>query len=205
MAVVQSGADTTQLTIDATSKAARVTLYDVNGYYRGQKATYRAATNGTFAPGASTTKSFFAIFGSSTKKITVQRIRLTSMASSGSSSNRLVLRKSWTGAPTGGTATTLTQVPLDSNFAAGSANIVKVWTAEPTTDITSFTNIGSVKTVSNTTTTLLMGDVDYDFRHFGGHGPNGIVLNGVREGLVLAFLNSVTITAVCVTVEWTEE
>lgn len=68
MAIIKSGASSDQLTIDATSKAARVTLYDTAG-----RAVHPAAAYGissTFTP-AATPNNLVIIEGSSTKTIVV--------------------------------------------------------------------------------------------------------------------------------------
>lgn len=204
MAVIKSGATSDQWTIDPTSKAGRVTPYDSGGTYRGQKSTYRAATNATLAA-ASGTASFFAIFGSSTKTIVVQRIRLSGLTTTTTTVYSGVVARKYSTAISGGTSTDMTSVPLDSNFAASTQSILKVYTAAPT-DGTLVGVIAAERIFTpNATTTQGDGIIDIDFRHMGGE-TTGVVLRGTGEGLTLAFATAPgNTTTLAIDVEWTEE
>ncbi len=64
MAVIKSGATSDNLTIDPTSKAARVTPYDTRGNSMAKAATYRAATATTYTTAANNTTPVFVFYGS---------------------------------------------------------------------------------------------------------------------------------------------
>jgi hypothetical protein len=204
MAVIKSGASTDQLTIDATSKAARVTLYQSDGTYGGEKATYRAATTASVVAAAGAAM-FFVIAGSATKTVRVRRIRVSGDTLTTLAVNSIVVEK-WSTAPTGGTPVTLVQVPNDSNDAAATASLVQVYTAAPTEG----TLVGTVacNRHMHKSSTVADGasfsDVEWTF----GSVPEtrALVLRGTTQALSLAF-GAVPASAVtlAVEVEWTEE
>lgn len=81
-----------------------------------------------------TTNPLFAICGSSTKTIRVRQIIFDYTMESTAIHADPILTKTSTAITTGtGTAVALTQVPLDSNYAAGTASQVNVYTVPPTT------------------------------------------------------------------------
>jgi hypothetical protein len=127
MAVIKSGASSDQLTIDSTSKAARVTLYDPDGNVLSKKvATYAAALGNTNT--AAGTGVFLSILGSSTKTIRVHKVVICGTVATAAVYGSVVCNKRLTGATTGGTATTITPQPHDSTSGAASA-VVKYYTA----------------------------------------------------------------------------
>lgn len=204
MGKVTSGATGDQLTIDITSKAARMTPYDSIGINRGVKPTYRAATTANVVAAAGAAM-FFVITGSTTRTLFIQRIRITGPTLTAVAYNSLVVEK-WSTAPTGGTAAALTQVPLDANSSAGTANLCQVYTAAPTEG----TLIGTVacrRLLLEATTAVAAAqppDVEFDFRPNGEAGS--IVLRGTAQALSVAFgaapASAVTLG---VEVEWSEE
>lgn len=128
MAVIKSGATTDLLTVDPTSKAARVTLYDSAGREVSfqSKATFCASS--TFTPVATPTD-IVCIGGSATKTVRVLSFVITTTnTAAGSQAFVLVKRSTW---DTLGTPVIPTIVPFDSNFTA-TANVVH-YTANPTT------------------------------------------------------------------------
>jgi len=128
MAVIKSGATADLLTIDPTSKAARVTLYDSAGREVSfqSKATFCASS--TFTPAATPTD-MVVISGSASKTVRVLSF-VISTTNTAAGSQAFVLAKRST-ADTVGTSVTPTVVPFDSNFTATA--VVLHYTANPTT------------------------------------------------------------------------
>lgn len=127
MATIKSGASTDQLTIDPTSKAARVTLYDANGREVSpqSKATYMAS--GTFTPPA-TPSDMVKITGSATKTIRVIAFIIVTTNTAAGSQQFLLIKRS--ADDTTGTFVAATAVPVDSNSPAATA-VVGHYTANP--------------------------------------------------------------------------
>jgi hypothetical protein len=204
MAVIKSGASSDQLSIDATSKAARVTLYSQDGLYNGEKATYRAATTASVVAAAGAAM-FFVIAGSATKTIRVRRIRVSGDTLTTLAVQSIVLEK-WSTAPTGGTATALVAVPNDSADAASTASLVQVYTAAPT-EGTLVGTVGCNRHIHKSSTVVdgaSFADVEWCF----GTVPEtrGLVLRGTAQALSLAFgAAPATAVTLAVEVEWTEE
>lgn len=205
MAIIKSGASTDQWTIDVTSKGGRVTPYDTLGNNRGAKATYRAATTAPFAAAAGAV-SFFLIYGSGTKTIIVQRLRVDGLTLTNVEYLGIVCEK-WSTAASGGTATALTQVPVDSTSAAGTANLCSVYTAAPTEG--SLVGTVAARRILGEATTAAAAGIPYfaefEFRNVGGE-TTGIYLRGTGQGLGLAFAAApATAVTMSLEVEWTEE
>jgi len=204
MAQIKSGATSDLLTVDPTSKAARVVPYDSLGRYRGTKATYRAATNATLVAAAGTGL-FFVITGSATKTITVQRIVVSGPTLTAVAYNTIQLQK-YSTAPTGGTATTLTQVPIDSNSAAATVSLCQGYTVAPTAG-TLVGAIGALRLFLQATTAAAAGLLDravWDLRAQGE--ASSVTLRGIAENVALNFgaapASAVTLSIEC---EWCEE
>lgn len=204
MAVIKSGASSDQLTIDATSKAARVTLYNSDGSYNGEKATYRAATIDGLVTATTADQPFFLIEGSATKTITVKRIAVSGATLTAVAYLMVNVTKHSTAA-SGGTSTTLTGVPVDSTFAAATAT-VKAYTAAPTGG-TLVGTVASQRILAQATTAAAAGiprDWLFDF----GDMPEtkGIVLRGTTQGLALVWATAPgSAVTLAVDIEWTEE
>lgn len=205
MAIIKSGASSDQLTIDATSKAARVTLYNSDGSYNGEKATYRASTLIPFVPAVTINIPWFLIEGSATKTIIVKRIAVSGATLTAVAYLTVNVVKFSTAAA-GGTATSAPMVPVDSNFAAATAAFVKYYTAVPTPG----TIIGSIATnrcLFQATTAAAAGlprDYVFDF----GDMPEtkGVVLRGTSQGLGLIWpVVPASTPTIAVDIEWTEE
>jgi len=118
MAVIKSGASTDQLTVDATSKAARVTPYDAAGLAQCGVQTYVAAVTATAS--AAGTGVLFNIKGSATKTVRVSRIRINATVATTVIIAAFLLAKR-TVAGAGGTAVVITPVSADSNNTAATA------------------------------------------------------------------------------------
>lgn len=203
MAVIKSGATSDQLTIDATSKAARVTLYDSRGNNMGQLPTYAAATDGTVAAAASATAPFFVLYGSASKTIRLMRLMISGPTTTTLAIQGVTIRK-YSSAPSGGTAVALNQVPLDSNNSAATASLCQVYTAAPTAG----TTVGVISSVRmlNKSTTVVDGsnfsELIYDIP-VGYHGE-ALTLRGTTQGVGLQLVVA-TATTLSVSVMWTEE
>ena len=131
MAIISSGdLNGASLSIGITSKAARNTPFDSRGNDVGMKAGYAAVTTAKTAVFAGTAP-FFSIYGSATKTIRIHRIIVSATVATTAVYGDVVL-SSRTVAISGGTATTLTQVPKDQTSAAGTATNVKIYTVAPT-------------------------------------------------------------------------
>lgn len=203
MAEIKSGASADKLTIDPTSKAARVTLYDARGNLMGQKATYAAAVTAKTAVFAGTAP-FLALYGSASKVIRVQRILVTATVATAAVYGDLVVRLR-TATISGGTKTDLTQVATDQNNPAATAAICGLYTAAPTAG----TGGGPIAAMSaycpiTATAALGPGFYDFDWRHrWETEAP---VLRGTGQGVEVAFgttpTNAPTVVAA---IWWTEE
>ena len=200
-----SGASSDELTIDPVSKAARVTLYNIDGTYNGEKATYRAATLDPFVAAVTADVPFFLIEGSATKTITVKRIAISGLTLTAVAYLAMNVCK-YSTAAAGGTATSAPMVPVDSTFAAATAAFVKYYTAAPTPG-TLVGTIASARTLAQATTAAAAGlprDWFFDF----GDMPEtkGIVLRGTTQGLGLVWATApATAVTLAIDIEWTEE
>lgn len=205
MAVIKSGATSDQLTIDPISKAARVTLYNSDGVYNGEKATYRASSIIPFVPAVTASRSIFVIGGSATKTIRVKRIRVSGFSLTAVAYIAINVVK-YSTATTGGTSTSLVQVPLDSNFPAGTSAQVRTYTAVPT-DGTLVGTIASWRTLMQATTAAAAGVIEPHIFDFGDMPETtGIVLRGTSQEVALVFpVAPATTVTMTVDVEWTEE
>lgn len=204
MAVIKSGASSDQLTVDATSKAARVTQYDTNGNPIGiRKQTYRAATPSTLAAPGNATNPFFVIYGSDTKIVKVTRIWISTPTTTTLAFQSFRLFK-YSTQPTGGTSTVLDKIPLDSTNDAATVAMLNAYTATPTLG----TEVGCIHTVRslNKSSTAVDGSEGLQFEiNFGVHPETQpIILRTSSEGVGLV-LGSATATSLAVSVEWTEE
>ncbi len=129
MAIIKSGATADLLTIDPTSKAARVTIYDTTGREVSpqSKATYAAAA--TFTPPA-TPSDLITISGSATKNVRVMSIFFTTTTTAAGSIQLFLAKRSSN--TTGGAFVAIPGVPFDSLDAAATANVGHWITSVPT-------------------------------------------------------------------------
>lgn len=204
MAIIKSGATSDQLTVDPVSKAARVTLYNLDGTINAQKATYRASTIIPLVAAVTVNVPFFNIIGSASKLITVKRIKVSGMTLTAVGYFAINVEKLST-ASSGGTSTTLPSVPLDSNFSAATA-VVKAYTVAPTKGSLIGT-IQSWRALWQATVAAAAGVTDYFLFEFGDiQETKGVALRGATQELALTFpvvlASAGTLT---VDIEWTEE
>ncbi len=204
MAVIKSGASSDQLTVDATSKAARVTLYNTDGTIGCEKATYRASTIIPLVAAVTVNVPFFNIIGSATKTVTVKRITVSGMTLTAVGYFAINVEKLST-ASSGGTSTTLVATPLDSNNPAVTA-VVKAYTVAPTKGSLVGT-IASWRALWQATTAAAAGVTDYFVFNFGDMPETrGVTLRGVAQELALTFpVVLASAGTLAVDVEWTEE
>lgn len=202
---LKSGAASDLLTIDAVSKAARVTLYGSDGSYLGVKSTYRAATLIPFVPAVTINVPWFLIEGSASKTIIVKRIAVSGATLTAVAYLAVNVAKFSTAAA-GGTATAAPLVPVDSSSPAATASFVKYYTAVPTAGAT-IGSIATSRTLFQATVAAAAGlprDFVFDF----GDMPEtkGVVLRGTSQGLGLIWpvVPASTVT-LAVDIEWTEE
>jgi hypothetical protein len=204
MALIKSGASSDELTIDPVSKAARVTLYNSDGTYNGEKTTYRAATADPFVSATNADVPFFLLEGSATKTIIVKRIAVSGITLTAVAYLALNVCKFSTAA-TGGTPVAALLVPLDSNFPAATAT-VKHYTAAPTAG----TLVGTAATarILGQATTAAAAGLPRDFVFDFGDMPEtkGLVVRGTSQGVGLVWATAPASTpTLSVDIEWTEE
>lgn len=204
MAVIKSGVTSDQLTIDAVSKAARVTLYNNDGSYGAEKATYRSSTIIPLIAAVTVNVPFFNIIGSSTKIITIKRIAVSgaTLTAVGYFTVNVVRLSS---ASSGGTSTTLVNVQMDTNDPAATA-VVKAYTAAPTMG----NLVGTIATnrcLWQATTAAAAGLTrDYLFEFGDMPETKGIRLRGTSQEMALLFpVVLASAGTLSVDIEWTEE
>lgn len=162
------------------------------------KPTYSASVG--FSPTATTATDVCRLTGSASKTIKVRRIFFNAQATTAVTVPVSVIKRST--ANSGGTATTLTNVPYDSQFAAATA-VASVYTANPTVG----TAVGNLAdpyfSIGNLTTG---GAQAFPSVLLYGQQGAAITLRGVAQSVVV-YLNGGSysgIVASC-TFEWTEE
>jgi hypothetical protein len=144
MAVIKSGASSDNLTIDPTSKAARVTLYDAAGraITFQSKPTFFAAN--TFTPPATPTD-MVTIYGSASKTIRVVSFIIGTTNTAAGSQQFFLIRRSSTN--TAGTFVAGTAIQADTTDAAPTATVGH-YTANPSSLGTTVGNI-NIKRVAS--------------------------------------------------------
>ena len=173
------------LTVGAVSKAMRVEYHSASGVNVNVKDTYCAATSSGVGVQASTSP-FFIFEGSATKTIRVQAIRITGAVISAVAYVTINLSKH-SAASTGGTAVTLTQVPLDANSAAATANKCAVYTGAPSAGALVGV-VASERVLLQSSTAAAGGRPEkliFDYRITGEANP--LILRGVAQGISLSF------------------
>lgn len=145
MAVIKSGASTDQLTIDTTSKAARVTLYDSTGRELYPAKSYSISS--FFTPVA-TPNHLVIIQGSATTTIKVIAMWIYTQTTAAGSA-QFFLKKYSTAYSGGVFVSAGTPVPLDSADAAATA-VVGHFSTDPTPG----TLVGTIRAVTIATPVL---------------------------------------------------
>lgn len=189
MAIIKSGASSDNLTIDATSKAARFTPYDTRGSNRGQKVSYVAATAAKTAVAAGTTV-FGQLFGSATKTVRIQRIELYATVATAAVYADVIATKR-TAVGSGGTATALATTALDSGSAASTVTVPKVFTAAPTAGTGGgIVAAGMVFAPITATPATIVQPLVWNFGL--QDEMESLVLRGIGEGVELSFATTTT-------------
>jgi hypothetical protein len=168
-----------------------------------QQSFYRAAS-GSFTPAATATD-LITISGSATKTIRVFSIEVFMTATALADANFFLIKRS--AANTGGTSTAKTIVPLDSNFAAGTA-VVTVYTANPTALGAAVGTISTASVLVGGTTSVTAAQLGYTFNLMSPNFPSGVVLRGTSQLLALNFNGAAVPTGGAiqgVNIMWTEE
>lgn len=169
-------------------------------YATSPKATYSAGIS-ALAIAAAATTDVFIISGSATKTVKVTVVSFSGADSAMKVSPLFLIKRST--ANTGGTSTTLTNVPYDSTDAAGTA-VVKAYTANPTLG----TAVGTIRSTNAGFYSNGNGVPPNVIWAFGTASAKPIILRGTAENLVLN-LNGATVGGTTPTldlfVEWTEE
>lgn len=163
----------------------------------GTKATYSVAVIG-FTPAATATD-FWNITGSGTKTVRVLYLRVSGTATSASTSDLQLIKR--TTANTGGTPTTATLGQNDSNDAAPTA-VVSTYGANPTTG-----SAAGVLRAVKMNLAAAAGPQVYLTWDFTTHNDKGLVLRGTGQSLNLNW-NGAAVpagTSLDIEVEWTEE
>ncbi len=171
-------------------------------FYRDPKKTYRCAGNLVAAAG---TFPFLTIAGAAGRVVRISRIKIHGPTLTTAAYQRIALQK-LSAAPTGGTSTTPTKVPLDSASPASLATI-RAYTAAPTAG----TVIGQISertvlaqaTTPAANTVLDEGDFDFTPAEDKTEFPT---LRGTAEVIAVVFPAAPT-TAVTLsyTIEYTED
>lgn len=201
---VKSGAGSDLASVDATSKAIRVTQYNTDGTVYGQKQTHRASTIIPLAAAVTVDVPFFNIIGSASKTVTIRKITVSGMTLTAVGYFTIAVQKLST-ASTGGTSTSPPCVPLDSNSAAATA-VVKAYTVAPTRG-TLVGTIASWRTLWQPTTAAAAGTTDSFTFSFGDITESrGVVLRGAAQEICLVFpVVLASAGALSIDIEWTEE
>lgn len=160
-------------------------------------ATYSAAVGNLVLPLLAT--DFFTITGSATKTIRITQLTISATGSAGANQNLILVKRST--ANTGGTSTTPTAVPHDSNSAAGTAT-VRAYTTNPTALGTLVGTVRSQKLFTSGVSTAAAEPITWDF---GTRNTQSIYLRGTSQVLALN-LSGVTVTSPLfnIFIEWTE-
>lgn len=206
---ILSGASTDELTIDATSKAARVTPYSSSGRELSPQSKNTFFAAGSFTPVATPTD-LVTIFGSASKIVRVSAICIgTTNTATGSQEFFLTKRSS---ANTGGTFVAGTPVNADSTDAVATA-IIGHYTANAATLGTAVGNINIRRVASpaakpasfagivqDTTFNLLEIITDLGL-------TKRLILNGIAQGLCINFAGAALVAGQTHiwNIIWTEE
>jgi hypothetical protein len=184
MAIIQSGASSDNLTVEATSKAARVIPYDKRGGGVYPRATYSMSA-ASFTPPASATD-IATIFGSGSTVIRILQVVFTITGTATTLNVSLVKR---TTANSGGTPVAMTGLPFDSTSAATTATLTNSYTANPTLGSGTIIDTRKMAVIAAAGAALYPQIWDFDFI-----GGEPIVLRGTSQGLAIN-LNATSVTS----------
>ena len=204
MAIIKSGASSNQLTVDATSLAARATAYDSAGRELSfqVKQTYSVGIP-AFSPPATPTD-LFTITGSASKTIRVTAITVGTVQTTAGINRIYLLKRS--AANTGGTSAAPTIVPHDSSNAAATATVLSYTvTGTPGALVGNL----SIKNVNSSilATGINVSDTDMYPRTCEFELAQPITLRGVAQVLCVNFNGAALPAGLSVvgSITWTEE
>lgn len=206
MAQIVSGADSTILTVDTTSKAARTTLYDVRGNPVCQKQTVSAATTLRTAVGVNTTTPYLFLTGSATKTIRVQRLLVgCTMATTAAYVDMVCYLR--TVIATGGTSVALSRIAHDQDNTPVADVLCKIFSAAPTAGTPAGNVVAAQMLFAPITATTALGPAIFDFDWRFRDESEAIVLRGVAQSLEVGFGTAIATNAPTITAQftWTEE
>lgn len=170
--------------------------------------TYRAATTNTVVAAAGSAM-FFVITGSASRTRWVRKILVTGDTLTTLAVGSIVAEKWSTTAPSGGTATVLTRVPVDSIFSAAATDgLVQVYTAAPTegTLVGTLACRRHVWKSSTVAEGASFAAEEFKFDNVNPDGSIGIPLHGLIQAVSLAFgADPASAITLAVEVEWDEE
>ena len=214
MAIIKSGATSDQLTVDPTSKAGRVTLYDSSG----REVSYQSKSTFGIASGftpAATPTDIVIIEGSATKTVRVLSMSIGTTNTAAGSQQFFLIKRS--AADTTGTFVSAgTPVKFDSNISfASTVNRVGHFTGNPGALGASVGTINQIRVASPAAIPatwagiVQVSDVELiPLENVGGSGLQmNVTLRGVGECLAINF-NSVALVAGqthTYRIVWTEE
>lgn len=210
MAVIKSGATSDNLTIDATSKAARNTLYDTTGRALALQSKITFYMAGNFTPAATPTD-LVTIFGSASKTVRVIKFVITTTNTAAGSQQFTLLKR--TAANSGGTFVNGNALAADGSDAAATATSYGHYTANPAATGATPGNYAIVRVASPAAVPASFAGVvqnaGVDLLALGGDAQlsKPIVLNGTSQGLCLSFGGAALVAGQTHTyqVVWTEE
>jgi hypothetical protein len=169
-----------------------------------QRATYAAANSTRQAIVVTANSTFGVLCGSATKVVRLQQVLVSATVATAAAYLDIVLRKT-SGAPTAGTAVTLTKVPMDSLSPAASANLAQLYSAAPTAG-TAVGNIQTQLTFGPITGTpaATAPPLEFKWRDQDSEAPT---LRGTAQCVEVALGGTAPANApsVNVTFKWTEE
>jgi hypothetical protein len=164
-----------------------------------QEATYAASTTAKTAT-ASGTAAFFELCGSGTKTIRLQRIMVSGTWATAGTGDIQIRKNS--AAATGGTATTLTNTPYDSNSAAATAT-AKYFTVLPTGGATLVGNIMSESAAFPLAAGAMTPQLIYVWRDTDAEAPT---LRGAAQCITAGFGTAPgSVPTLSVSSAWTEK
>jgi len=184
MAVIKSGATSDQWTIDPTSKAGRVTLYDATGREISIQSKQTFGIASSFTPPATPTDMVI-IEGSATKTIRMLSMVIGTTNTAAGSQQFFLIKRS-TADTTGTFVSAGTPVPFDSANAAATPNRVGHFTANPGALGTAVGTLKQVRAASTVVTpTSFAGVREITEVEMLPHGwPTGLSPNSVLGQLV---------------------
>lgn len=168
---------------------------------------YRAATATILVTAATNVTPFFAFYGSATKTIRIQEISIEGATWGAAAFAYVDMCLCKYSTAISGAGTDLVQVPCDSSYAAGTASLIRTYTAAstPGTLVGLLGNIRFMAESSTAANGIALPEHSWKFDE-SGDGRGSIVLRGTSQGVCMAFTtsNAQTVSLV-IEVAWTEE